>query len=632
MNALTDAIQTEIRERRARHPGRPDRELLEHLLVALQRERVVAVGFDTTRLGERLARTELPDPARRLFTRAVCQVWLDENMHARYLLGLLRRQRDLALHLEALGTSLEGGMAGWVVSVQQLDGWADAPTDRGLAAVVELAGRLAGKIPDEVKSSLSHKRLRDYCVFNADAERSAAISFARMRELAAEVAAMGDAAALALPAGFDVEVARMEQDERLHEYVFMAIAGELAGDADALAEGKTVDDLVAAVAAIDGWMVPAAMLGDRAKAGGRGLENPVGRGGAVAVARGEGPDDKLPTFRRALDHADFLEHVGRRAAATGKDRAAVTVAVKPDLMMAYHKDDPSTFTEPALVEHLIDMLYEEGYRDIRLVESRNLYSRYFANRDVDTVARYVGYRPERYRVVDLSLELEPHNFTRGMGVYAIGRSWRDADVRVSFGKLKTHVNALAALTIRNVVTVIPQFGDHLFSGMLSDLQTVTMALLHDFPPHFGVVDGYHYAADGLMGFMADPTPKHPRLFIAGRDVMCVDYVGMVLMGERDAIRALDLKAAVDWFGDPREHGWVLGDLTPIADWDRAGDGLLTAPLAALAGPVYTALSGEGAIFTPDMDPEAFPPLEETRGLAAVRGALRTVLGFGRKRG
>jgi uncharacterized protein (DUF362 family) len=628
LNALTAAIRAEIQARRARHPGRPDRELLEHLLVALQRERVVAVGFDTVRLGDRLARTPLPEEARSVISRVVGQVWLDENMHARYLLGLLRRQGDLGVHLEALSQSLEGGMAGWVVSVQQLDHWSDAPGDRSLAAMLELAGRLGGKIPDEVRPSLKHQRLRDYCRFNADAEGSAAISFARMREIHADVRAMREPPALALPDGFAVEITRMEDDELLHQRVFEAIAG-LLGDDDDLLPGKSAADLVAAMAAIDGWLVPAGLLGDGS--GGPALGNPVGGGGAVAVSRGEGPADKLAAFDRVLAGAEFFEAVERRADASGKPRDEVTIAIKPDLMMAYHRGDPSTYTEPMLVERLIDALLDRGFRDVRLVESQNLYGSFFQNRGVETVARYVGYRPERYRVVDLSQELEPHTFKRGMGVYSIGRSWRDADVRISFAKLKTHVNAVGSLTIRNVVTVIPQFGEHLFSGMLADLQTVCMGLLHDFPPHFGIVDGYDYAADGLMGFMADPTPKHPRLFLAGADVMCVDYVGLWLMGEREPLRALDLAAAVDWFGDPRPRAYVRGDLTPIADWDRASDGLLTAPLAALAGPVYAQLSGKGTLFMPEMDPEAFPPVAESRGLAAMRGVVRSVLGFHRKK-
>ncbi len=628
MDILTRAVRAEIEERRGRNPGRPDRELLEHVLVALQRERVVAVGFDTVRLGERMARTPLPAGARETIARAVGQIWLDENMHARYLIGLLDSQANLALQIDAMGQSMQGGMAGWVVSVQQLNQWSDAPGQRSLASLIEAAGRIAGKIPDEVKPNLAHKSLADYFRFNADAEWSAAISFGRMSELVVEVRAMlerGETPCLDLPRGFDVELDRMRRDEQMHGNVFDAMALTL-GEDDGLLPGKAVDDLVAAVAAVDGWLVPLELLGDRATAAAaHGVGNPVGRGGAVTIARGDGPSEKIATFLRTLDIADFAEHMERRADGSGKPREEVIVAIKPDLMMAYHKEDRSTFTEPFLVERLIDELYVMGFRDIRLCESQNLYGNHYQNRTVENVAHYVGYRPERYRIVDLSQELVPHAFTRGMGLYEIGKSWQDADIRISFAKMKTHVNAVGALTIRNIVTVVPQFGDHLFTGRLSDLQTVTMALLHDFPPHFGIIDAYENAADGLMGFMADPTPKHPHLFVAGTDVICVDYAGLCLMGERDPTRALDIKAAMEWFGDPRAHGFVLGELTPIPDWDRASNGL-TAPLAAISLPIYTALSGQGSYFAADMDPEVFPAIDGSKALAAVRGVLRSLLG------
>ncbi|MEO7331418.1 MAG: DUF362 domain-containing protein [Minicystis sp.] len=633
MSVLTEAIHAEIKERRARNPGRPDRELLEHILVAVQRERVVAVGFDSARIGERLARSPLPEEAKQLMSRAVGQIWLDENMHARYLIGLLDRQAELGVQLDSIQQSLEGGVAGWAVSVKQLSQWKEAPGQRGLATMIELAGRIAGKVPDEIRVNMVHLRFADYCRFNADAEESAAVSFARMKELCAEVLAMpGDPGpCVELPPGFDIEIGRMGRDEVMHQRVFEAFAS-LLGEDDGLLPGKTVDDLVSAVSAIDGWLVPAALLGKHAAAVAGAGESPVGKGGAVTIGRGKTPAEKFAVFDNTLDIADFFEHIDRRAQATGKPRAEVIVAIKPDLMMAYHKNDKSTFTDPALVERLIDALHEHGYRDLRLCESQNLYGRFFGNRGVAAVAEYVGYRPERYRIVDLGEEAVPHDFTRGMGLYDIGRSWKEADVRISFAKLKTHVNATASLTIRNVSTVIPQRGDYLFTGRLSQIETVMMAILHDLPPHYGIIDGYEFAADGMMGFIADPTPKHPYLIIAGADVMCVDYVAIALMGERDPLRALDLRTAVDWFGDPRAQGYVLGDMTPIPDWDRAVSGPVSAPLAALSASVYAALSGQGSYFMPDMDTEAFPPIGETGGVAAIRGAVRTMLGFRRAGG
>jgi hypothetical protein len=102
-----------------------------------------------------------------------------------------------------------------------------------------------------------------------------------------------------------------------------------------------------------------------------------------------------------------------------------------------------------------------------------------------------------------------------------------------------------------------------------------------------------------------------------------------MMGERDPSRTTDLRAAIDLLGDPRPHIRVVGDTTPLDDWDRADAGILARPLSALASPVYASLSQKGAIFTAPLDESAFPPIGETRMLAAARKAVRILLGMDR---
>jgi uncharacterized protein (DUF362 family) len=613
MSGLTETIQHEIAERHRRHPGRPDRELLEHLVVAVQRERVAAVGFDTRRLGERLAGAPLPDEVRQAIVRSVAQIWLDENMHARYVLGVLLQQPRLRFQLEALFENIEGGVGGWMTAVKQHTTLQDAPLDGAAAALLHAGALLAGRIPAEARPSLVRAPLRDWCAFSADAERSAVESFARMEALAAELAARLDWGDLAAPAGLAAELARMQHDESVHLAIFQAIGAAL-GDDDRLLPGVIAADLVAQLAALGASVSPAPSLGHAPE------------GHLVVVARGERAEDKIATFDRALDQAGFFERIAAQARAAGRSIAEARVVIKIDLMLAYHRDDRSTHVDPDLVARLTDRLGEHGYRDIVVCDARNIYSRYYENRTVERVGEYVGLRPVRYRLVDLSLELEPHTFHRGMGVYEIGRSWRDADIRVSFAKMKTHPVAVAQLTLRNAGLVVPQGGEYFFDDRVSDFAAVAMSVLHEFPVHFGIVDGYDDAADGLLGVLADPTPKHPQIIVAGDDLACVDHAALLLMGERDPSRVPDLRVFLDWFGDPRSGARVIGDLTPIADWDAADEGLLAAPLAALAAPVYASLSRRGALFTADMDPVAFPPRDETSTLAAARKALRLFLG------
>jgi uncharacterized protein (DUF362 family) len=629
MTTIAEAVAREIEERRGRCTDRPDRELIEHLLVAVQRERVAAVGYDTVKLGERLARAPLPDDARRMIHRAITQVWLDETLHARYVLGVLLRQRALLVQLGARSEDLEGGVGGWMTAVVQHTTWREAPAERLTAALLEAGGKLTGKIPAEVREALAHKPLRDWCAFSADAEDSAVLSFDRMIELAHEVSA--DPARFPdceLPRGFADELARMLRDERAHKAVFERISALLGAD-DGLRPGSSADDVRDAIASVEGWFDVAGAGGAGGARASRAASHPVCRGGVVVVARGDQVGDKLQTFERALEQSGLYDVLAARVAACATEPSLLEVVIKIDLMLAYHSEDRSSYVDPVLVERLVDLLWERGYRRLVVCDAQNVYGRYYANRSIEQVARYVGLTPVRYRLVDLATEQEPHAFAHVMGVYTIAATWRDAGARISFAKLKTHPVAIGQLALRNTGTVVPQDGEYFLADRLSDFSQVAAAVLHDFPPDFGIIDGYENAADGLMGAIADPTPKHPHVIVAGADVAAVDCVALGMMGERDSARAPDVRAAIDLLGDPRPHTHVVGDTTPLADWDRADAGLLARPLAALASPVYASLSRQGALFTAALDEKAFPPLGETLVLGAARRALRVLLGIDR---
>ncbi len=635
MSTISEAVALEIEERRARCAGRPDKELTEHLLVAVQRERVAAVGYDVARLDKRLARAPLDDDARRLISRLILQIWLDESLHARYVLGVLLRQRELLVKLGARREDIEGGVGGWMTAVVQHTSFSEAPAERVTAKLVELGGNLTGRIPDEVKSALVNAPIRDWCAFSADAEHSAVLSFGRMIELAREVAATPERYPdCELPAGFVGEFERMLKDERAHKEVFDVLSAFL-GDDNGLAAGRTVDELRAAIARVEGWFEAPRSSDPREAA--LTTHHPVCVGGLVVVARGIGGGvphardmkDKLSTFDRAIEAAGLFDVLAARCKACNVPALELEVAVKIDLMLAYHKDDRSTYVDPELVTRLVSLLWDHGYRRLVVCDAQNVYGRYYAHRSIEEVARYVGLIPERFRLVDLASDQETHAFAHAMGPTTISKTWRDAHARISFAKLKTHPTAIGQLTLLNTGTVVPQDGEYFFSDRLSDFAQISAAVLHDFPPHFGIIDGYENAADGLMGVIADPTPKHPRVILAGADVASVDVVGFTMMGERDPTRSPDLRAVIQLLGDPRPNLRVLGDASPLEDWDRAEVGLLSRPLSVFASPVYASLSQKGALFTAPMDAAAFPPIGETLFLASARKALRVLLGIDR---
>jgi hypothetical protein len=86
-------------------------------------------------------------------------------------------------------------------------------------------------------------------------------------------------------------------------------------------------------------------------------------------------------------------------------RRVFFIIIKPNFMFMYSKKDISTFTDPILVEYLVDRIYERGYRNIAVADARSSYGFFFKNREVKTVAKYIGLSEKNYRIIDLSEDL-----------------------------------------------------------------------------------------------------------------------------------------------------------------------------------------------------------------------------------
>src|SRR5262249_39822732 len=116
--------------------------------------------------------------------------------------------------------------------------------------------------------------------------------------------------------------------------------------------------------------------------------------------------DKLSLLDPVLDEAGLAGALERRLAETGRTKEALAIAIKPNFMFMYSENDRSTFTDPELVEHLVDWLRARGFTNLALVEAQSAYGNYFLDRGVRHVAEVAGYQPrERYRIADLTAEM-----------------------------------------------------------------------------------------------------------------------------------------------------------------------------------------------------------------------------------
>ena len=197
--------------------------------------------------------------------------------------------------------------------------------------------------------------------------------------------------------------------------------------------------------------------------------------------------------------------------------------------MTYNKEDKSTYTDPELVDYLFNELHGRGYTRLALVESRNTYGLYFEKREVEEVARYVGYQGEHYRICDLTQEMEEFDYGGPLGRHFVGRTWRDGDFRISFTKNKTHSFCYYTLTLKNIYGTLPLENKLLEYHKKREFDWPTIESLKHFPVHYGLIDAF-ISADGPMGVISDVKPNLTKTVIGGEKIVAVDWVGAQKMG------------------------------------------------------------------------------------------------------
>lgn len=218
------------------------------------------------------------------------------------------------------------------------------------------------------------------------------------------------------------------------------------------------------------------------------------------------------------------------------------VIIKPDLdfyITAAHGG-----TEPALVEHLIELLHDRGWRDVTVGEARNEADAWLHNRDPMVVPELVGYRfrtpkGRAYEVIDLR---------PGAG---IDERWRQAALRINFAKNKTHESCHFALCLHNLAGLAP--------GKPED---ACLRVLREAPPHFNLIDACT-SAHGGAGQRA-PRPLATHTLIASASTLLADWAGAARMG-LDPYASPVSATALHALGLPLPHA-VDGDLSPYPLW------------------------------------------------------------------
>lgn len=220
--------------------------------------------------------------------------------------------------------------------------------------------------------------------------------------------------------------------------------------------------------------------------------------------------EKFEVLDKVIAESGFFEALEKALADSGKTRENFSIIIKPNFMFFYSLKDKSTYTDPALVEHLVERIYGEGFRNIKVAEARSTLSVFFGNRDVRSVPLHIGYKEGgKYQIVDLSDDLEEWNYGGKLGIHYVNSDWKAAAFRISFAKNKTHSYAYYTLAIKNIYGALPiEYKFKTYHCEMGDIYEPTIDFIKAFPIHFGFIDGV-VSADGPFGIFADPYPNSP---------------------------------------------------------------------------------------------------------------------------
>jgi hypothetical protein len=132
---------------RRRFAGRPGAERERLLLLALEREQIVAVAYREEAVAGRVAALEVGAAARALIRQTLMWIWKDEQLHFEFMRGLLLESGSAASSLVVYGRQVQGMLSGWTSSTATGLQARSAPMRTGAAGALIAVARGLHQMP-----------------------------------------------------------------------------------------------------------------------------------------------------------------------------------------------------------------------------------------------------------------------------------------------------------------------------------------------------------------------------------------------------------------------------------------------------------------------------------------------------
>ena len=305
-----------------------------------------------------------------------------------------------------------------------------------------------------------------------------------------------------------------------------------------------------------------------------------------------------------------------------------SVAIRANFMLAYDRRDPSNYVSPQLVEALVAHLQASGASGVSVLDAANVYDRYFDGRSVEEVASYIGLDPEGFHVTDCTTDLVPLSFERGFAATMASRQWVEADIRIVVAKLAGDPAEVIHGPLATIAGLTGRVeNEQFYTHRLVDHRTAALMLLDEAPAHYTVVDAWGAVADGPLGVMGCDKPNVQQRLYGGANLLATEATVISDVGIHPSNSEI-LRRADQWFGTRHQDQFQPSDLGPMAGFRAPHSTWWFRLVNATAVPVYANLSGDGQLFVPQLDEQAFPP-SDNPGIfvRTVRKAAQRLFGL-----
>jgi hypothetical protein len=224
---------------------------------------------------------------------------------------------------------------------------------------------------------------------------------------------------------------------------------------------------------------------------------------------------------------------------------------------------PPTPVSAAVIEELVDLLFEGGCGDVLVAAALSIGDRDRGHRSVQALAHTAGltgrsHRGRLYEVVDLGASTAPASVpdTSVLSGRSVSSAWADADVRVVLARSVTSLADAYDGCLATLLAAVPEV-------VGADPADVATDLLVHLPPALAVIDATvtSHGADGRHTVRELTTES----LIVANDTLLADSTLATLLGQDRAGSRL-VERALRVLGEPL--GRVVGDLTPFTGVTR----------------------------------------------------------------